>query len=511
MSAAWTSELDERSVERLGELLALKVRAGDLVALHGDLGAGKTTLARALIRAMLGDLAAEVPSPTFSLCQVYATPRGTITHFDFYRLGQAQEVHELGFEEAAESGVVIVEWPERAAAYLGQSRFEISLADAAEASKRRVTVRGIGRCAVAARRLGQLMAFLEKQTAWAGAHITYLQGDASTRSYARLRDGEQAALLMDAPRQPDGPPVRGGKPYSQIAQLAEDVRPYVAIGSALAAVGLSVPEILAHDLERGVLLIEDFGDNSFGLAMGAGASQRELYCAALDVLLRLRNLPPPTLLSLPDGTVYRLPRRDRAAFEIEIELALEWLWPALKGGPAPDAIRAEYCALWSPVLDRLLALPGGWFLRDFHSPNLFWLPERKGIANIGIIDFQDALNEYAAFDLVSLLQDARVSVPETLEAELFDIYCTTVRAQEPGFDRIAFAAAYADFGAQRNTRLLGLWARLLNRDGKAQYVQHLPRTWGYLSRNLRNHRLSDIAAWYDRHFPPSLRTRLITA
>src|SRR6185295_18784883 len=118
-------------------------------------------------------------------------------------------------------------------------------------------------------------------------------------------------------------------------------------------------------------------------------------------------------------------------FEIEIELLLDWYWPALEGEPVPQGARAEFLALWAPVLDRLLALPGGWFLRDYHSPNLIWLPERKGIARVGIIDFQDALNEHFAFDLVSLLQDARVDVPEALERELLGYYCAQVAAREP--------------------------------------------------------------------------------
>ncbi len=155
------------------------------------------------------------------------------------------------------------------------------------------------------------------------------------------------------------------------------------------------------------------------------------------------------------------------------------------------------------MIDRLLALHGGWFLRDYHSPNLVWMPERKGVARVGILDFQDALNEHFAFDLVSLLQDARVDVPEALERELFRYYCGEVAASEPHFDREGFAAAYADFGAQRNTRLLGLWARLLRRDGKPDYLQHYPRTWGYLARNLRHVTLAPLAAWYDRHFPAS--------
>jgi aminoglycoside/choline kinase family phosphotransferase len=264
------------------------------------------------------------------------------------------------------------------------------------------------------------------------------------------------------------------------------------------------------DLDKGLLLVEDLGDRAFGAEVAAArASQSELWRAALDGILTLRGVPVPASLPLPDGTSHTLPRRDRAAFEIESELLLDWYWPALHGGPAPQALRKEFSALWTPVLDRLLALPAGWFLRDYHSPNLIWLPHRTGVARVGIIDFQDALNEHFAFDLVSLLQDARVTVPEALEAELFAYYCAEVEKREPTFDRAAFAAAYADFGAQRNTRLLGLWARLLKRDGKPQYLQHIPRTWGYLERNLRSARLGALAAWYDRHFPPDVRAATV--
>jgi len=275
--------------------------------------------------------------------------------------------------------------------------------------------------------------------------------------------------------------------------------------------GLSAPEVAAMDLGKGLLLVEDLGDRVFGTEIAAGhAVQAELWRAAVDALIALRGVPVPASLPLPDGTSYKLPRRDRDAFEIEIELLLDWYWPTLKGEPVPQDVRAEFRALWAPVLDRLLALPAGWFLRDYHSPNLIWLPERKGVARVGIIDFQDALHEHFAFDLVSLLQDARVTVPEELEAELFAHYGAEIEKREPSFDRRVFAAAYADFGAQRNTRLLGLWARLLKRDGKPQYLQHIPRTWGYLARNLRAPALTALEAWYDRHFPPDVRvtTRL---
>ena len=507
MTADWTRDLDEAGVVRLADLLALEMRTGDVVALRGEVGAGKTTLARALITTLLGDGAAEVPSPTFSLSQVYETPRLTVTHFDFYRLASAQEAREVGFDEAIASGAAIVEWPERAAGLLPEDRYEIELAETADATTRRITVRGFGGADASVCRLEQLLLFLEGQTRWRGARIAYLQGDASTRTYARIFGADGTVLMMDAPVQPDGPPIRDGKSYSRIARLAENmVRPFVAIGTVLRHAGLSAPRIEACDLDQGILLVEDLGDRVFAVELAAGASQAELWRAAVDVLIELRGVPVPPRLPLPDGTDYVLPRRDRAAFEIEVELLLDWHWPALKGGPAPHDVRAEFTALWAPVLDRLLALPGGWFLRDFHSPNLIWLPQREGVARVGIIDYQDALDEHAAFDLVSLLQDARTTVPEALENELFAYYCAKVAAREPTFDRAAFAAAYADFGAQRNTRLLGLWLRLLNRDGKPQYVQYIPRTWGYLARNLRAPELAPLAAWYDRHFPVDARS-----
>jgi N-acetylmuramate 1-kinase len=283
----------------------------------------------------------------------------------------------------------------------------------------------------------------------------------------------------------------------------------VASDQVLRVAGLSVPEIFAHDLDHGLLVIEDFGNRGFSAQLCAGTSQAVLWRAAVDVLVELRRVPVPASLPLPDGEAYALPRFDRAALEIEVELLLDWLWPGLFGEPAPSEVRDTYMALWSPVIDRLLALPQGWFLRDFHSPNLFWLPQRRGVARVGVIDFQDALAENFAFDLVSLLQDARIDVPSSLENELFDHYCAHVTAAEPDFDRAAFAAAYADFGAQRNARLLGLWARLLLRDGKPQYLRHLPRTWDYLARNLRQSALAPIAVWFERHFPPEIRYKML--
>ncbi|MGE3064513.1 MAG: tRNA (adenosine(37)-N6)-threonylcarbamoyltransferase complex ATPase subunit type 1 TsaE [Hyphomicrobiaceae bacterium] len=505
--SVWERELDEAGLARLAQLAALATRPGDVLALSGALGAGKSTFARAFIRALLDDPDAEVPSPTFTLQQDYRTRVGRVAHADLYRLADAGEAAELDFADAPSETVALIEWPERASRLLPPDRFEIGLEIAGSGTRRRVSLRGHGSCAPRAARIGDIFTFLDGLPAWRTASVTHLQGDASTRSYARLVGEPGSAVLMDAPRQADGPPIRNGLAYSRIACLAEDVRPFVAIDLTLRDKGFSAPDILAADLERGFLLLEDLGRRSFGAEIESGAPQLELWRAAVDVLIALRASPPPVRMPLPDGSTYTLPRRDRAAFEIETELLLDWLWPALKGSPPSEDVREEFRALWSPVIDRLLNLPGGWFLRDYHSPNLFWLPDRSGTSRVGLLDFQDALNESFTFDLVCVLQDARVDVPEAIERSLRDAYCATVAEREPGFDRAAFDAAYADFGAQRNTRLLGLWARLLIRDGKPNYLRHLPRTWQYLERNLAHPGLAPVRRWFDRNFPAEIRRR----
>jgi tRNA threonylcarbamoyl adenosine modification protein YjeE len=507
MSFSW--QIDhayEPELRRLAELLALELRPGDCITLHGDLGAGKTTLARALISALLNDPEVEVPSPTFGLVQSYETVRFPVAHFDFYRLAVAEEARELGFEEAAGNGVVVVEWPERAAELLPAARLDVRLTERSDPSARGIVLEGHGHWEGRAGRLATTVSLL-RTAGWWGGRIRYLQGDASTRRYARLEDSGRSSILMDAPRQPDGPPIRGDRPYSRIAQLAEDVRPFVALAGALRCAGLSTPEMYAQDLEQGLLLFEDLGDRLFARELEAGTSQALLWRTAVDVLVHLRRTPVPAALPLADGSLYSLPPYDREILQIEAELLLDWCWPALRSEPAPPSARAEFSGLWSRVFDQLLTAPPGWVLRDYHSPNLIWLAERTGLQRVGIIDFQDALQGHPAYDLVSLLQDARLDVSSELEAMLFEHYCNAVSASEREFDHAAFSFAYAALGAQRNTKILGIFTRLAVRDGKSHYLRHIPRIWRYLERNLAHVALRPLQDWYNLNFPQDVRMR----
>ncbi len=494
--------LREPNLRRIAEVLAFALRPGDVVALRGDLGAGKTTFARVLLRVLLGDDEAEVPSPTFSLLQTYTTARFPVFHFDLYRLGSAEDALELGLGEETTSGVALVEWPERAEQLLPADRIEIAITDDPESdpSRRCMVIEGRGKCATRIERLEIIDTFLHG-AGWSDAHILYLQGDASTRRYARLVRGDESAILMDAPRQPDGPPIRDGKPYSRIANLAEDVRPYVAVAGELLKAGLSAPIIKAQDLSHGLLLSEDLGDEVFGASVQKGADQASLWKAAVDVLVRMRRHPVPPAMRLADDSQHRLPPMDRAALQIEVELLIDWYWPAIKGEPASPEARADYLARWNALFDQLLAMPTGWVLRDFHSPNLMWLPQRSGPQRVGILDFQDALEGNPAYDLVSLLQDARIDVPPAIEQDLFRHYCTSAAIDDAAFDEPSFAFAYSVLGAQRNTKILGIFTRLAHRDGKTQYLRHIPRIWRYLERDLGHATLQPLKTWYDSHFP----------
>lgn len=500
MTARWSLEdVDLVKLDLLASRLALFLQAGDVVALSGPLSAGKTTLARALVTRLGGE--GEVPSPTFALMQRYETPRLTLTHCDLYRLGPS-ELDELGLDDALGEGAVIIEWPERAASWLPGDRLDIAMDETATPNARRIVLTGHGDWAERLDRLRAMAAFLDK-TPYAEAGARYLQGDASTRSYARLLLPDRRAVLMNSPRRPDGPPIRDGKPYSALVHLAEDVTPFVAVAGALRERGLSAPAIYAFDLNQGFLILEDLGDKVFGTEVARGRPLAELWGPAVDVLVALARREPPDLLPIEGHAPYRLPSYDADAMLTEVSLLTDWFWPARHGKDMPPALADEFKALWRPLLEEAAKTDPGWVLRDYHSPNLMWLPERQGLQQVGILDFQDGLRGPLAYDLVSLLQDARLDVPEALERELLARYCAARGAQSQHFSSDRFLSLYATLGAQRNSKILGIFARLAKRDGKRGYLAHIPRVARYLERDLVHPGLAELRRFYLREFSPA--------
>ncbi len=490
---------NEEATARLAADVGVALEPGDIVTLSGDLGAGKTTFARALIRYLAGDEAVEVPSPTFTLLQNYTLPRFILVHADFYRLSGAAELAELGFDDLPAGAVVLMEWPDRAAGLLPPDRIDITftLAPQLGPDVRNARLIGYGAFGTRAERITQVRDFLD-QSGYRDVPRRRMVGDASTRVFERLLLPGRAEVLMNSPRRPDGPPVRDGKPYSAIAHLAEDIVPYVALAQGLRDRNLSAPVIQHSDLERGFLIMEDLGDDRV-VAGDPPAPIEERYEVAVDLLLSLHRRKLPERLPIAPRKEYFLPPYDMDAFLIEAELLLDWYLTSADM-KITGRLRAEFTRLWRDALQPAIDAPATWVLRDYHSPNLLWLPERDGVARIGLLDFQDAMMGPAAYDLASLLQDARVDVPEPLEVALFSRYVRG-RLYDQRFDAAGFARLYATLAAQRATKILGIFARLDRRDGKPQYLRHIPRLLRYLNRALAHPDLAALKAWYAANLP----------
>ncbi|WP_199743263.1 aminoglycoside phosphotransferase family protein [Sphingomonas ginsenosidivorax] len=306
-------------------------------------------------------------------------------------------------------------------------------------------------------------AFLDAN-GWAGARILPLAGDASFRRYFRAVEGERRAILMDAP------------------PAHEDPRPFIAVAQWLAERGFAAPAILASDLDQGFVLLEDFGDDRLREAADAAPdAEQALYEPAIDLLVALRHYPAGPL-----------PPYDRAVLTREADLFVDWYCPAV--GIEPD--REGWYAAWDAVFHYCIPAEPVTVLRDYHAENLMLVGPTR---SLGLLDFQDALAGHPAYDLVSLLQDARRDVDPAIEQAMLARYGAATGVDED------FLHAYHVLGAQRNAKILGIFTRLWKRDGKPRFPTLCPRVWTYIERDLAQPVLAPVAQWFDANVPPDLR------
>lgn len=317
-----------------------------------------------------------------------------------------------------------------------------------------------------------ITAFLERH-GYAQARSAPLAQDASFRRYLRLSGGPRPAVLMDAP-----PP--------------EDVTPFLRIAAHLAAIGLSVPDIIAADEGEGLLLEEDLGDDLLSALLDAGADPEPLFAAAVDVLIALQRAAPPSGLPLWDAPTM---------VQTAMGTLFDWWWPATFGNPAPDAARVDFAEALTTMLAPVAAGPLGFVHRDFFAGNLLSLPGRSGVRRVGIIDFQGAAIGHPAYDLVSLLQDARREIAPSIVNRMVDRYL----ASRPEFDPVPFRAAFTACAAQRHLRVACQWVRLAVRDHRPNYLAYGPRTWRLLADTLREPQAQPLAAAFDRWIPDAHR------
>ena len=315
--------------------------------------------------------------------------------------------------------------------------------------------------------------FLEA-SGWGAAARQPLPGDASFRRYVRLtqEDGSRA-MLMDAP-----PPK-------------ENVRPFLTVARLLHQMELSAPRIYAEDAEAGLLLLEDFGDDTFTRLLEKGADETALYTLAVDVLIAINRR-----FAGAD-----LPPYDEARFLAEAELLVDWYLPAVSGQSAEPGVKERYLDIWRRALSMARVVPDTLVLRDFHVDNLMQLPGRTGVAACGLLDFQDAVVGPMSYDLMSLIEDARRDVPAALAGALTLRFLNAF----PKVDRTPFVRSAAIIAAQRNCKIIGIFTRLCVRDGKPQYLKHIPRLWRLLENDLHHPMLNGLAGWLDRNIPPGLR------
>ncbi|MGH6853839.1 MAG: tRNA (adenosine(37)-N6)-threonylcarbamoyltransferase complex ATPase subunit type 1 TsaE [Aestuariivirga sp.] len=496
-------ERELHSPEELGRLaaeLSLLAAPGTAILLYGELGAGKSTFVRAFIWALASpEMDFDVPSPTFTLVQTYDDLRLPVVHADLYRVNSPAEIGELGLDDLIRGHLLIVEWPERLGSVPWPNVLTIEISG--RGTTRHLRMAGEGTWSQALRRNETIRKFIGT-TAWKGAARSFLEGDASARRYERLRKDQDGVLLMDMPARPDGPPVVQGKSYSTIAHLAENISAVIAINTELCNRDYSAPHIHAFDAAEGLALIEDLGRDVFASMLRRGLDMREPLKAAVDLLADMARQDWPETLAI-GGLKHRIVPYDEPALLIETALLPSWFWPHARGAAAPASLQQEFAGLWSEVLPLAKPDKPAWTLRDYHSPNLLWLPDRARLRRVGLIDTQDCVFGHPAYDLASLLQDARADITVELAAELFDYYCR-LRSSEAGFHGQDFSLAFAVLGAQRATKILGIFARLSKRDGKHTYLQHIPRVSRYLERNLRHRELRRIRGWFEAHLPAAL-------
>ncbi len=369
-------------------------------------------------------------------------------------------------------------------------------------------------------REAQISSFL-KAAGWDEADRHKLPGDASTRRYEKLILGSKKAVLMDAPKgvetpsEPEGasPEMRVKLGYNALARLAgPNPEAFAAIAKELKMRGFSAPAIMAQDQELGLMLLEDLGADLYARVLQVEpAKEAELYKAAIDTLAAIYRSSFPTIMH-SGSKDWWVRDYDRHALQAEADLFLDWFGADFDRKISEKA-KVKWYAIWDALWPLLDKHPKGLALRDFHAENLFWIPKRQSVGRVGLIDFQDGLFAHPAYDLVSLLEDARRDVALELHGPLIQRFCDKAGLKNDE----DFKSAYAVMGAQRNAKILGIFVRLAKRDGKPHYRELIPRVAQHFIRDLSHPVLSDLKQWVETHLPetftryPQIKTAMVMA
>jgi tRNA threonylcarbamoyl adenosine modification protein YjeE len=463
----------------LAQKIARFIEPGDTLLLQGDLGAGKSHFARSFIQAM-GTKQSHIPSPTFTLVQAYDDTRLPLIHADLYRLKDASELDDLDMHDYFGHGVCLIEWPERAAKALPQTALTLHFTVTGE-DTRKVELLGDARWqkrlklmlqpADTSRAEKDFAGFLAKH-GFAGAEVVSVSGDASFRRYFRVKAGNRSAIMMDVP----------AVLQDNESGLEGVIKPFLKMNEYLHKAGLRVSEIYGVDEKQCLILHEDFGDTSLYSHSPKKCDPAWLQ-VAVEALIQIARAKPLTTLKPFDA----------ALMNRSVSLYTDWYLPTQRGhATAPDE-RARFLEAWAQVYKPMVSSPLGVQLRDYHSPNIMLLGQVPSLNNLGLIDYQDATYGPLAYDLVSVLYDARLPVDECTRRDLLEHYMV-----KTGVDAKAFETSFYLLSLMRNTRILGVFVRLAQRDGKRNYLEKIPILLPYIQEALQHPAAAPVRPWLQK-------------
>ena len=472
-------------LEKLSKELAPLLNEGGVVTLNGQIGAGKTTLAKLIIQQLTQTPLEDIVSPTFNLYHTYNKDNLEIAHYDFYRIESEMELHEIDLNESFTDKICIIEWADKFRDFLPKDRIEIFIKCTKNERVYRINPLGKFREVVSNR------AKIENFLGGLDINFTELQrlpGDASKRNYYRVMSSDNTMIVMDATQKSDIKNKTG---------LTNGIDDFIKIQEYLNSIDVRVPKLIARNKIDNIILEEDLGEYSY-TDMLTKENYQKLYNPAIKTLIHISNINHPKNISTKSNPHY-LKEFDLNIYLNEAEIFIDYYWPFIHGKQCNADKKQEFTHIMEEVYSNLTN-DKTLMLRDFHSPNLLFLENENGFRKCAVIDFQDALFGHPLYDLVSLTNDARITIDEYQEKYLIGLYKKDFPFNNFQFDSLSFMQQYHILGVQRSIKILGIFARLAILEANQNYLVHMPRIICYIKRIMQSGSIQALACWLNQNF-----------
>ena len=476
-------------LEKLTKELTPLLSEGGVMTLNGQIGAGKTTLAKLVIHDLTQTPLEDIVSPTFNLYHTYNRDNLEIAHYDFYRIESEIELPEIDLNDSFTDKICIIEWAEKFQDLLPKDRIEISIK--CIENERLYRINPLGKFGDIVNNRAKIENFLSDLD----INFTELQrlpGDASKRRYYRIMSSDNTMILMDATQESDIKSKTG---------LTNGIDDFIKIQEYLDSIDVRVPNLIARNKIDNIILEEDLGEYSYTDVL-TKQNYQELYNPAIKTLIHISNINHPKNISTNSNPHY-LKEFDLDIYLNEAEIFIDYYWPFVHGKQCNADKKQEFRDIMEEVYSNL-SNDKTLMLRDFHSPNLLFLENENGFRKCAVIDFQDALFGHPLYDLVSLTNDARITIDEYQEKYLIELFRKDFPFSNFQFDSLSFMQQYHILGVQRSIKILGIFARLAILETNQNYLVHMPRVICYIKRIMQSGKIQRLANWLNQNFKETL-------